>query len=348
MRKSASIASVRYSPMLWTMVALIAIGTAFLIQENLSALTNVGLSQSLITLAAWLSFGFVGILVLISVQRFGNRPQWTIIVALTWGALAAGSLSQQANIAISTIFVRLWSSSGVTAWLTTPIVEETLKLLGVMALVVIPTAKIRGSLDGLFFGVLVGIGFLICESFFYTIGAVWNNLGSFWGTLFGMIVLRGLLGGIMTHPIFTGLIGAGIGYVVAHNEKALLARASVLASSVAFSIALHSLYNYQDTFNIYSVIIGVTGFVVLLIVLFRARHEEERRLVGIAADYADAGVLTSGDLQALKDKTGRKGKLSKYSKAVLRYVRAIDMSGEDSQATKRVAERLKKERETKD
>ena len=163
----------------------------------------------------------------------------------------------------------------ITSWTTTPVIEETLKLLGVLGLAFIPAVKLRRSLDGLFYGVLVGVGFLVCESFFYTISNLINNSGNLVGTLIAMITVRGLMGGIMCHPIYTGIIGTGIGYAFTKKDKNITTRGGILAATIALSLVLHSIWNQQSSVNIISIIVGIIGFAILLVLIFWCRGNEK-------------------------------------------------------------------------
>ena len=263
------------SPLFWTMTALMVVGTIFLLQENLSITLELGL-DALVALGTWVGFGLVVVVILFVLQRHSYQPSWVILLALFWGALGAAALAQHTNIAVSTIIFRIGVADlEISSWTTTPLVEETLKLLGVLGLALIPAVRLRRSLDGLFYGVLVGLGFLVCESFFYSISALINNPGNLAGNLFAMLIIRGLLGGIMTHPIFTGIIGTGIGYALTKKDKNITTRGIILAATIGLSMTLHSFWNQQSSVNINSIIVGIIGFAVLLILLFWSRRNEK-------------------------------------------------------------------------
>lgn len=231
----------RNSSVLWTMIVLMIIGTILLLQENLSITLELGL-DAVIALGTWLAFGLVIVVILFVLQRHSHRQKWVIVLALLWGALGASAFAQNTNITVSTIFFRMGVTDlEITSWTTTPVIEETLKLLGVLGLAFIPAVRFRRLLDGLFYGVLVGVGFLVCESFFYTISTLVNNPGNLAGNLIAMITVRGLLGGIMCHPIYTGIIGIGIGYAVTKKDKSVTTRGAILAATIALSMTLHSL-----------------------------------------------------------------------------------------------------------
>ncbi len=333
----ANITSLQSSPMFWTMLAIIGLGTIFLFEENLSGTIQNGL-PSLLALAAWLGFGLIGILIVLALQRYGHRPIWTVVLAVAWGALAAGGLAQYTNIALETIFTRQWNIDP-SAWATAPFVEEILKGLGVMTLALIPAVRIRSSLDGLFYGIIVGAGFMVCENFLYTVGELINNPGNVGETLYGMILVRGIMGGAFTHPVFSGLIGAAIGHTVTRTDSSLTRRVTILVTTVIVSLLIHSIWNRQDVFNGITLIVGIIAFVLLVAAIILTRREEEKRLVRLAPDFVKVGLMNTDDINALKATKDRKSR-APYRKAVLRYTRAVDMLGSHNRATAKAAKRL--------
>ena len=66
----------------------------------------------------------------------------------------------------------------------------------------------------------------------------------------------------------------GIGYAVTKKDKSVTTRGAILAATIALSITLHSFWNQQSSVNIYSLIVGIIGLVILLVLLFWSRHKE--------------------------------------------------------------------------
>lgn len=86
--------------------------------------------------------------------------------------------------------------------------EESLKLLGVAALFLLPRARLVSALDGLFRGAVLGLGFLVVEDYIYT---VQQSAGV--GDVVGFLVSRGFVAGLFAHASYTAptarILGAG-------------------------------------------------------------------------------------------------------------------------------------------
>lgn len=89
-----------------------------------------------------------------------------------------------------------------------------LKTLGVVVLVLLPLAGVRSTLDGCFYGMMIGLGFAVVEDYLYT-----NQYAGDLGTVANDVWTRGLVDGLWTHAVYTGIVGAGIGYLVSRRDR---------------------------------------------------------------------------------------------------------------------------------
>jgi len=98
-----------------------------------------------------------------------------------------------------------------------PLVEETLKGVGVLLVFVFFRSLFRSPRDGFIMGALVGAGFNWFESALY----VANDFGQ-WGVHTYGTELGGRWGllGFAGHALFTGLTGLGLGYVAVSTTRA--------------------------------------------------------------------------------------------------------------------------------
>jgi protease PrsW len=139
-----------------TVSVLFVAGLVQLVSENGSAFREIG-AAAVAVVVVWAMYLVFVVRLIYSAQKFGRRPAVYAATALAWG-LVAGAIAQQVNTAV-TIVVETFNDSIDTSWTTVPVVEEGLKLLGIVALATVPRAWLRGTLDGLHYGVLVGVGF---------------------------------------------------------------------------------------------------------------------------------------------------------------------------------------------
>jgi RsiW-degrading membrane proteinase PrsW (M82 family) len=177
------------SPVLVTMLAFCAIGLAHLVQANGGITLALGIS-GIAGWVVWAIYGSIAVLIVLFAQRFAHRPAAGVLLALAWGGLAATWAAELANGGLSDIFIRL-TGSDPHAWLSTPVVEESVKALGVIGLAMIPILRRFRALDGLFYGVLIGAGFQVVEDGVFTLTALFNDPLNPMADILGNVVLRG-------------------------------------------------------------------------------------------------------------------------------------------------------------
>jgi len=184
-------------------------------------------------------------------DRRERETPWLFAAALFWGACIATALSLPANTALAAA-VGEWVKANpqlretlgpdavllIVAPLSAPIVEETAKGLGLLAVFWLLRAEFDNMRDGFVYGALVGLGFTWFEAPLY----VAQNYAEFgtapWGLQLGF---RYALFGLSGHPLFTGLFGAGLGLAMQTRRRWL----KVLAPIVGFilAVAAHFLNN---------------------------------------------------------------------------------------------------------
>ena len=168
----------------------------------------------------------------VSLAYFDRREREsaiTLVSVLAWGALGATTISSiLAGIASTRVISAFLNTPTVEAavasglglaellelvdWVPTvlvsPVVEETVKALGLIAALWLLRGRIRGMRDGLILGALVGLGFGIVETASYMVIA-WASQGQI--SIESELVNRFALFGLSGHALWTGLTGAGLG-----------------------------------------------------------------------------------------------------------------------------------------
>ncbi len=169
------------------------------------------------------------------------RPWGAFLASLAWGVIAAACAAAPLNdlllahLAGTTDAARAHSLAATAG---APIVEELLKGLGPVLLLLLRPDLLRNARDGMVCGAFVGLGFDLAEGFQYlTLAAV---QGGYPGLARGIWV-RGILAGLK-HAVFTATIGAGLGWVrqTAHDRPHRLA-VPLLAFGAA--ILQHAVWN---------------------------------------------------------------------------------------------------------
>jgi protease PrsW len=170
----------------------------------------------LILLAALAPAALLAALV-VAVQRGGGRSAAALAYAFAWGAIVAAWVSTTGNG-----LARSWidaSSTGddraLTAIAVAPLLEEAAKALGLVLLLRFGRDSLRNSRDGIVYGALVGIGFVLTENFLY-LGIAMLQGGE--AGIVRALYLRGILGAA-THAVFTACAGAGFGWWAAAGAQ---------------------------------------------------------------------------------------------------------------------------------
>src|SRR5262249_28653143 len=155
---------------------------------------------------------------------FEREPVTMVGAAFAWGGLVATSLALSGNQAVFGLASKLGSPDFAGRWgpaLAAPPIEETLKILGVIVLVLIARHQFDSPLDGMVYGALVGLGFQVVEDFIYCINAITLAGGDGEiGPVLGTFVVRGLVG-LWGHATYTAIARHGVGSTASPAHRPL-------------------------------------------------------------------------------------------------------------------------------
>ena len=255
-------------------------------------------------------------LVVYYLDLYEREPLPLVFAALVWGAVAATTLSAIANGGWGLVVARVAGPEFAARWtaaLTAPLVEETLKGIGVVLIYLIARDEVDDVMDGFVYGAVCGLGFAVVEDVFYFM-SVFGGQPS--GVLNGFF-LRVIASGLYSHVLYTGLVGMGIGFVVSRRSDVSHARRVwVCAGLCALAVFAHFLWNspWLDLFPAgpwtlgdWPVVFGATavkGMPLLVFVgvaVWLARGREHRWLQATLADEVGRGGLSQGELEQLED-----------------------------------------------
>ena len=154
-------------------------------------------------------------------DRRERESPWLFAIAFLWGGVIAAWVSMPLNTIIL-VNVDHWVAQNpqaremlgaeagllIGAPIAAPLVEETMKALGVVLLFVLLRAEFDNMRDGFIYGALVGAGFTWVESALY-VAQGYEQFGKApWGQQLGA---RYALFGLAGHVLFTGIFGAFLG-----------------------------------------------------------------------------------------------------------------------------------------
>ncbi len=214
-------------------------------------------------------FGYL--FVLWWLDRYEKEPFGLLLMAFIWGAVPSIILALIAEIVFDVPLQMLgsgllydWTSSSVVA----PVVEESVKALALVGLMLFVRQEIDSPMDGMIYGGVIGFGFAAVENVLYFMDAY--STGGMESTVELALLRAVLFGG--NHAMFTGFTGLGMALSLETRHKWL--KAFWMLSGFALAVMGHAFHNTFSTFWGYTnaggamlavtVIADWTGILVLL------------------------------------------------------------------------------------
>jgi RsiW-degrading membrane proteinase PrsW (M82 family) len=222
---------------------------------------------------------------------YEREPIPLLVASFVWGAVAATTLAAIANAGWGIVVARLGSPEFASRWtaaLTAPFVEEILKGVGIVLIVLIARDEVDDVMDGFVYGALCGLGFAIVEDVFYFVAVFGGDVGG----VFQGFFIRVIASGLYSHVLYSGLVGMAIGIVVTRRDDRPLGARLIAAAPLAGAAVLgHFLWNSPileffpahpwegAEWVLIPLATAVKGLPLLLFVVIAVRlaHERERR-----------------------------------------------------------------------
>ena len=231
-------------PRSWALVVcsliLIALSVRAAIYELTDALEGVSSSDAWLAVGASTLSAVVGLVFLAWAARLKPTVlSW--LAAFGWGTGGALIFAGYGNTVIDSAVAA--SNLGddavdvVTSVVTGPLVEETGKGIGVLALILAARKLLTRPAQGGVLGALVGLGFAWGEDVGYYVSALEDGMSGLWESF----LARALLGAY-GHAIFTGVFGYALAWAVLRARNVLV---GLLAAAGGFvgALALHAQAN---------------------------------------------------------------------------------------------------------
>lgn len=280
----------------WVAVILLLAGCCLLTILAISSVTGVVGLVTGVVLAAIPVFPVVG--TFLWLDRYEAEPASLLVFAFAWGA----GVSTFVALVVNTASVAALQAAGgdVTAGavVVAPIVEESMKGLAVVAIVLLRRREFNGVVDGLVYAGLAGIGFAFVENVLY-LGRTLAEVGS---TGAATVFLLRCVVSPFAHPLFTAATGVGIGVAVSSHRKSVRLLAPVGGWLIA--VALHGAWNLSASSGLAGflsayVAVQVPVFVAVVVLALLARQREGRLIARHLAVYANTGWLSPREVVML-------------------------------------------------
>jgi hypothetical protein len=191
------------------------------------------------------------------------------------------------------------------------VVEEAVKGLFLVGMLVFRRREFDGVVDGVVYAGLVAAGFAFTENILYFGRAFVEDavVGQAGGVL-AILVLRGVLSPF-AHPLFTAMIGIGAG--IASRSRSVAGRILAVAIGYAVAVVLHALWNTSATvfggggFLLVYGFVMVPLFVALIVIVVWQRRREQRTVIAQLPGFARAGWIAPSEVPLLSSLAGRRG-----------------------------------------
>ena len=256
-------------PRSWALIVcsavLIALSIPAAIYEVRNALAGTSSSDAWLAVGASTLSAVVG-LVFLGVWARMKPSVLAWLAAFGWGTggalIFAGFGNGFVDFAVEESGLGDSAVDFATSVLTGPVVEETGKGLGVLALILAARKVLERPAQGGVLGALVGMGFAWGEDVGYYVSALEDGMSGLWESF----LVRAILGAY-AHAIFTGVFGYALAWAVLRANSAMRA---VLIGALGFvgALALHAQANGlgfvapEDSWNLTYGAIEIPVFVV--------------------------------------------------------------------------------------
>jgi RsiW-degrading membrane proteinase PrsW (M82 family) len=305
-------------PAFWLLVGLLAAGTL-----RMAALVSTIFMHfpvaTVVAAGLFTLYAIPFVIVTRSVDFFEPEPAPLVGAAVGWGAVVATMTAISGNTAARDIVAKLVSPAFAVAWgpaIIGPSVEEVLKTLGVVVIVLVARRQVNSVADGAVYGAFVGLGFQCVENFVDACNAVAvAGQGDSVEPVIITFLLRGFLAGLWSHTLFSALAGAAVGYFVVHRtNKSLQRRLGVVIAGFGGAWLFHFVWNSPWFGNGFGygllgllaalIVKGAPALVLIVLLVRSASGREADFYVGTLLTLGDPRIITTREVAALR--TGRR------------------------------------------
>ncbi|ASU77219.1 protease PrsW [Actinopolyspora erythraea] len=295
----------------WPIAGLILLGMCGLTMLGI-ATARVGYLAAVVgALVALLPVGLV-FAAIVWIDRWEPEPPMLLLGAFLWGVGGATACAFMLNDAMTGFGQALFEGTlrqHFELVVTAPLIEEAAKSLFVIALWFRRRSEFNGMVDGIVYAALTAAGFAFIENIFYFGKAFAQaGVGDMTGGVVAVFVLRGLLAPF-SHPLFTAMVGIGIG--LATRARGPRTRGLWPVLGFLGAVLLHAFWNASTTLggvrfiDIYFVIMVPiflgTGWLVVW-----QRKREQRIVAQQLPALQRAGLIVPSELEKLASLSARR------------------------------------------
>ena len=252
--------------------------------------TVLGLLLSLVVLG-------VIVPVLLWLDRFEREPPHLLLLVFGWGACVAPLGALTLNQFGGTL-VGARPGGDLVDIAVAPIVEESLKGLAPLLILLLWRREIDGIVDGMVYAGMTAAGFAVVEDVFY-LAQGYSTAGRH--GLFATFLVRVVMSPF-AHPLFSLCVGIGIGLSATSGRR--LARIGAPILGWCCAVALHAIWNAGAVIAVHGslwtyLLLQLPLFAVFIALVVSARRREGRLIDRHLRPYVRTGDLTLPEVAML-------------------------------------------------
>lgn len=184
------------------------------------------------------------------IDRYDPEPWWCLLIALSWGAIAACGFSALINTTVHVFGNAIGGREFgdlIGACVSAPLVEEFTKGLAVFGIFLFLRREFDGVVDGVIYATFAALGFAAVENIIYYGNAAKEEMFTHKeGILAGTFFVRGILAP-WGHPLYTSMTGLGFG--IARETSKTWVKWLAPLFGYFFAVFLHAVWNTAATIS---------------------------------------------------------------------------------------------------
>ncbi|MCI0688069.1 MAG: PrsW family intramembrane metalloprotease [Sporichthyaceae bacterium] len=253
------------------------------------------------------------VLVVRMIDYLEREPPGLQVLAVLWGGIVATSAALNGATAVQNLLAKVGSPAAAARWgpaVTGAAVEEVVKVAGVVAIALVAPRHFNTMVDGFVYGALVGLGFQLVEDMVFALGAVGLDEGvDAVAPVIGTFLVRGVLGGLWSHTLFTALAGAGVAYAITRRDRPAWLRTAMALLLFGAAAGFHFLWNspilaIEPRFGLLGVagvvlVKGIPALLVGIALLVAAERREAHYFSGLLAGLGDPRIAGPDEIATL-------------------------------------------------
>jgi protease PrsW len=251
-------------------------------------------------------FGFIPMFVFAIfvywLDRYEKEPKLLLLGVFTWGAVIAAGTAFIVNTLLGMgVFAVTESETAAvvaTGSLFAPVVEESLKGIGVLGVFLLFRREFDSLMDGIVYASIAALGFAATENSYYIFTYGWLDGG--WEGLVNLVLVRVIMVG-WQHPFYTAFIGIGLAIARLNKNISIKLIAPIMGWGIA--VFLHSVHNTLVVFlsgawgAIIVTIFDWSGWFLLFLFILGVIRREKRIMKVHLKEEVELGVMSQAQYE---------------------------------------------------